>query len=235
MTQEDPAREPISLESLTNAFAEMMGQGEPSSVAGPELDELEVGADDEMEAGGEPPGEDDDPTPITPRSVLEAILFVGQPDDRGVGSEQIAEQIRGVEPEDVAGLVESLNAEYAEQHAAMEVVRQEGGYRLRLRPEYHRVRDRFYGKTKEAKLSQQAIEVLALVAYNQPITPQEVSEMRGRPSGSLLNQLVRRQLLALERTEEKPRRTIYSTTGRFLSMFGLGSLEELPHSPEFDD
>ena len=96
------------------------------------------------------------------------------------------------------------------------------------------MRNRFYGRVREATLSQAAIDILALVAYNQPITNERVSRLRGHPSGSILAQLVRRQLLRIERPDEMPRTPIYHTTPRFLALFGLESLEELPRSQELE-
>ena len=96
------------------------------------------------------------------------------------------------------------------------------------------MRERLAGRMREARLSQAAIEVLALVAYNSSITGDEISRIRGRASGAILSQLVRRQLLHVERSEEKPRRMHYSTTGRFLELFGLESLADLPRSQEID-
>jgi len=93
------------------------------------------------------------------------------------------------------------------------------------------VRNKFYGRVREAKLSQAAIDTLAIVAYRQPLTSETVSQLRGTLSGHLLTQLVRRQLLTAERLEDS-RRMQYRTTDRFLELFGLESLEELPDSEE---
>ncbi|MEK6249829.1 MAG: SMC-Scp complex subunit ScpB, partial [Planctomycetales bacterium] len=108
------------------------------------------------------------------------------------------------------------------------------GFHIALRPIHDRIRNRFYGRIREAKLSQAAIEVLALVAYKQPTTSAAVSKLRGHPSGTILAQLVRRQLLRMERPEQKPRTPTYHTTARFLKLFGLDSLEELPDSQQMD-
>jgi segregation and condensation protein B len=103
-----------------------------------------------------------------------------------------------------------------------------------LRPEFAAVRERFYGKIREARLSQSAIDVLSLVAYHQPITRSRVDEIRGKPSGGVLSQLVRRQLLRIERTESKPRVTHFFTTDRFLELFALDDLEDLPRTQDLD-
>jgi segregation and condensation protein B len=73
-----------------------------------------------------------------------------------------------------------------------------------------------------------------MVAYNQPLAAEEVGRLRGKPSGHLLSQLVRRDLLRVERTDEKPRKSLYYTTPRFLEFFHIDSLEDLPRGQELD-
>jgi segregation and condensation protein B len=75
---------------------------------------------------------------------------------------------------------------------------------------------------------------LAIVAYNAPVTTEDVARLRGKPSGHVLLQLVRRQLLRVERDATLPRRVRYSTTPRFLQLFGLESLDELPQSQDLE-
>ena len=76
--------------------------------------------------------------------------------------------------------------------------------------------------------------MLAIVAYKQPITADEVSTQRGTPSSQLLAQLVRRRLLRVERPPEKPRSVRYCTTDRFLELFGLESLADLPQTDDLE-
>ena len=76
--------------------------------------------------------------------------------------------------------------------------------------------------------------MLAIVAYRQPLAADEVSRLRDKPSYHILSQLVRRRLLRVERTTQKPRKTLYHTTDRFLQLFELGSLADLPESEELD-
>ena len=79
---------------------------------------------------------------------------------------------------------------------------------------------------------QAAVDVLAIVAYRQPIAREQVDQLRGRPSGGLLNQLVRRRLLDVQFTDTKPRIKQFSTSERFLELFGIEELAELPQSLE---
>ena len=101
--------------------------------------------------------------------------------------------------------------------------------------EMNLVRAQFYGEVRHAKLNQNAIDVLAVVAYNQPVSKEEINKIRTRSSGPVLNQMVRRQLLTFEMTESKPHRKIYSTTDRFLDLFGLETLVDLPQTNAASD
>ncbi len=227
-TNEAP-EEPISLEKLSDAFAEMLSEDGDAT-------REDKGSD---ETGGEASGDDessaenaDDSCPISPQTVVEALLFVGHPENLPLGRDELSNVIHGTEPDEIAEVVEQLNEQYDQQERPYEIVSEGAGYRLVLRDDFQRVRDKFYGRVRQARLSQAAIEVLALVAYNQPLCSDTVSKMRGHPSGSILTQLVRRQLLRIERPQEKPRRPVYLTTERFLQLFGLQSLEDLPRSQE---
>ena len=85
------------------------------------------------------------------------------------------------------------------------------------------------------RLSQSVIDVLAVVAYNQPVTRDQVDKIRGRSSGSVLNQLVRRELLSIEPGKTDPKVRYYSTTDRFLDLFHLEEIADLPQSHEVSD
>lgn len=169
---------------------------------------------------------------VSPRTILEAMLFVGSPTNEPLTSGQVASLMRGVRPAEIDQLVVSLNQSYQDQGCPYEIISEGAGYRLALRTEFQRVRDRFYGKARQARLSQAAIEVLSLVAYSQPLSADDVKLSRGTSSGAILNQLVRRELLQLDRSDPDFRRGRYRTTPRFLQLFGLQSLDELPRSDD---
>ena len=171
----------------------------------------------------------DDSCPITPRSILEAILFVGHPTSEGVSGRYVASLLRGVRPAEVDQLVAELNQEYADAGCPYHIVSVASGYRLALREDYHGIREGFYGKLREAKLSQVAIDVLAVVAYHQPIRRERLREVCDTVSPALLAQLVRRGLLNAERLESG-HQWQYTTSPRFLEMFGLESLNDLPRA-----
>ena len=134
--------------------------------------------------------------------------------------------------DDIPSLVEELNRRYDAAAVPYHVVGEGDGYRLTLRREFPPVRNRFFGRIREARLSQAAIDVLALVAYQQPMTREKIDRLRGKPSSHVLAHLVRRGLLRIERPNPKRRTPHYYTTDRFLRLFNLESLDDLPRSED---
>jgi segregation and condensation protein B len=231
----------LSLDDLTQAYANLIAGGDDPYVEAPDLEDLHDAVpseeeleppDDEQEAAAVPEPEDDAACEISPRTILEAMLFVGHPQNEPLTSDKVASFMRGVRAEEIDELIVDLNRGYDEEGCPYRIESTGAGYRLALRDEFHSLRDKFYGRVKAAKLSQAAVDVLSIVAYKQPITREEVDELRGRPSGSLLAQLVRRELLRVERPHEKPRTPLFWTTNRFLELFGLETLRDLPQSPD---
>ncbi len=234
----------ISLNELTQAYAQAMGgradetEGTPpeSSSSPDEIAEQSGDLDAETDSALNAPvaeeeteNEEADGVPVSPRSVVEALLFVGSLDNQPLPAAKAAELMRGVTPGDVAELIDELNDRYRSNGCPYKVVGDGSGYRMSLRKTFHSIRNKFYGKVREARLSQAAIDTLAIVAYRQPLTSEQVSQLRGTPSGHLLSQLVRRQLLELERSAGS-RKTFYRTSKRFLEMFNLENLKDLPDS-----
>jgi segregation and condensation protein B len=169
-------------------------------------------------------------TPPTPVRILEALLFIGGPPLTAV---RAAEILRGFTPAQFSQAIDTLNQEYRSQGRPYHIQTQDQGYVLTLRPRYRSVVEKLYGSVREARLSAPAVDVLALVAYRQPATKQEIDSLRGAESGALLRQLVRRNLIAIvHRGEADSREVAYGTTARFLELFGLSSLDDLPRTQD---
>jgi segregation and condensation protein B len=229
----------VSLEELRQAYREALaGQQDQSSeaegqeVTGASQEDPGTQTTPEAKSEDSPEVEGDRSVGISPGRILEAMLFVGDRANEPLTCARAAELMRGVEANEVPDLVEALNRRYRTSGCPYHVVSEGKGYRLTLRKSYDSVRLRFYGKTREARLSQAAIDVLAIVAYRQPLTTEEVNKLRGTPSSHLLTQLVRRQLLRMERPEGKGKRVVYHVSDRFLDLFGLETLDELPQAEE---
>lgn len=228
-----PADEGLSLDQLTGAFAQMLG-GE---------------GDDPYDDAPPPPTATDDPAAalveslpteadveardaaceISPLTILEAMLFVGDPENAPITPEWVAGLMRGVRPAEIDAAVRELNDRYRAEHRPYEIVSQGEGYQLQLRSEFRRLRDKYLGRDKSVRLSPAAVEVLSVVAYHGSLTAEQVNKLRGKPSGAILRQLLRRQLLRLEVGEGVPKKKgKFAPTRRFLDLFGLAGLEDLP-------
>jgi segregation and condensation protein B len=171
---------------------------------------------------------DQSAAPPSLERIVEALLFVG-----GVPltPERAASAVRGLTAEQLTQIVDSLNASYRRQGRPYSIQPQERGYVLTLRPRYRLVVERLYGQVREARLSPAAIDVLSLVAYRQPVTKLEIESIRGSESSHLLRQLVRRGLVSLtQRGDSDSREVAYGTTQRFLELFKLSSIEDLPQT-----
>jgi len=168
-------------------------------------------------------------TRIPPRQILEAALFVG---GKPLTTKKLCSLLNDEYSSSyVDDLLDDLNRQYNEEARPYEIRMEEGGYRLILRHDFERIRNRVYGfGPKEVKLSQDALEVLALIAYRQPITKEDIIAAGKDKAAGILRQLLRRELIAIEREEDKKAEVKYITTARFLQVFGLGNIEELPYS-----
>lgn len=168
---------------------------------------------------------------VSAEQVIEACLFVG---GSGLTAGKLASILRGdYDATYVEQAIEQLNQRYHVEGRPYAIALGEGGYRLRLRDEYERLRHKVYGLgPREVRLSQDAIEVLALVAYHQPVSEATLLELGKPQAGPTLRQLLRRDLIAVERSPDEPKDVRYATTPRFLSLFGLGSLDDLPRPDE---
>ena len=247
--KDSPDQDPISLDELARAFAQVMGPPPDGCVAGPVAEVSENESPQPLAAGepGKLPPEParesltavdevmgDDSGPVTPRGILEAMLFVGDRDNRPLTAVRAAELMRGVEPDEIAVLIGELNQRYSQSGCPYFVAEDSDGYRITLRKPFHPLREQFYGRLRQARLSQAAIDVLAIVAYQQPLSAEQIGAVRGKPSGPVLTQLVHRGLLRIERLPGKKRTVQYFTTDRFLQLFGLQTLADLPQSEELE-
>jgi segregation and condensation protein B len=228
----------LSLEELGQAYAAVLNRGgvpyEESQEHEPRpANDLPDAIAAELESVPLPPVSDV-ACDLSPKSILEAMLFVGHPQNEPLTAKQVSSLMRGVLPEEIDELVRELNDQYDAERAPYRIASEGAGYRLVLRDEFSALREQFYGRVKEAKLSQSVIDTLAIVAYHQPVGLKEVDQLRGKPSGGILSQLVRRQLVKIERSPDKPREIKYRTTSRFLDLFSLDSLEDLPRSQEVE-
>jgi segregation and condensation protein B len=207
-------------EDLGRAYAEMLGE-EAWDAPPSEPSPLPDGRDTGGLAAKIPPA---------PARILEALLFVG---GAPLTSARACQVIRGLSAEQFNGLIDDLNRTYRRQNRPYSIQPRHQGYVLALKPRFRSVMEKVFGGVREARLSTQAIDVLALVAYRQPATKVEIDSLRGAESTSLLRQLVRRGLIqVMYRAEAERKQVSYGTTQRFLEMFVLQSLDDLPKTQD---
>ena len=133
-------------------------------------------------------------------------------------------------------IVDELIAEYANGERGMEIREIAGGYRMATKAEYHDAVRSFVKSLKpQMKLSLQALETLAVIAYKQPVTAPEISEIRGVDTSGVLGGLMSRKLITTAgRKQVIGRPILYKTTKEFLLRFGLKDISELPSMEEFE-
>ncbi|NLZ45657.1 MAG: SMC-Scp complex subunit ScpB [Clostridiales bacterium] len=158
-------------------------------------------------------------------SIIEAIIFAyGEPID----VIKIAE-VAQVEPEMVGKLIKLLNDKYESTNSSLKILKLNDSYQFTTRAEYAPYIKLTLETKRNAILSQAALEVLTIIAYNQPVTKSFVEQVRGVDSSSVVNSLVEKELLEEDGRLDLPGRPVsYKTTANFLRCFQLGSLEELP-------
>jgi segregation and condensation protein B len=159
-------------------------------------------------------------------SRLEAILFLSR---EPLGLRKLAQLANLEDATEARTLLRSLRDRYDERGCAFQVAQVAGGYQLLSRREFASWLRPQAPKEREIRLSAPALETLAVVAYRQPVLRAEVEAIRGVSCGEILRQLMDRDLLRIVgRSEELGRPLRYGTTKRFLVVYGLSNLDQLP-------
>jgi len=166
------------------------------------------------------------------RRIIEALIL-SSPEP--ISAMKLAEIIPYCKAGQAKDLVNELNTEYAEQDRAFEIWEVAGGYQIRTRAEFSGYLQKLQ-KERALRLSQAALETLAIIAYRQPATRAEIEEVRGVDAGATVKSLLDRQLIRIAGHREVPGRPmLYGTTRRFLEVFGLENLKNLPTLRELDE
>jgi segregation and condensation protein B len=190
--------------------------------------------EEENDSGAAPEGVTDE-APVLPaaevRAVLEALIFASpQP----LTPREITEVMGGVPREAWQAALEELRADYARDGRGLQLLEIAGGWQITTRPEYNDWVRELLDPKAPTRLSIQALETLAVVAYKQPVTLPEIIELRGVKSGGVLKTLLEKRLIRiLGRKEVVGRPILYGTTKQFLLHFGLKDLGDLPRIEEF--
>jgi segregation and condensation protein B len=231
------AEEPITLAQLASIFADEVlaaktAAGLPFEVTHPENSEAPSSGAADGEASGET--SPDSATAATDESVAageQPALPMEDAEARKRARLRERDAKQALQP-----IVDELIAEYANGERGMEIREIAGGYRMATKAEYHDAVRSFVKSLKpQMKLSLQALETLAVIAYKQPVTAPEISEIRGVDTSGVLGGLMSRKLITTAgRKQVIGRPILYKTTKEFLLRFGLKDVSELPSMEEFE-
>jgi segregation and condensation protein B len=166
------------------------------------------------------------------KAALEAIIYAA---DEPATIEQLAKAL-GEEKLVVQAALDELVASYAVEARGIEIRAVAGGYKLYTKPQQHDVVRRFIKSLRPPlRLTMPALETLAVIAYKQPVTSPEISEIRGVNTSGVISTLLDKRLITTAgRKEVIGRPILYKTSKEFLMRFGLSDLEELPSLKEFE-
>lgn len=182
------------------------------------------GEDETME-GGDPTPEAEGGERRDQRRIVEALVLAAS---EPIPAAKLAAIVPSCTAGDARALVAELNAEYEDQGRGFEIVEVAGGYQIRTRPDLAPWLRELQPR-RTVRLSRAALETLAVIAYKQPITRAEIEHVRGVDAGAVVRSLLERDLVRIAGHREIPGRPmLYATTKRFLELFGLATLEDLP-------
>lgn len=163
------------------------------------------------------------------KKIIEALLFATNEPISFDKLREIIEIKIPIKPKLLQDSIEDLKEDYFEQSRAFQLEETSAGYVLKTKEEFSPYVEQLFRNKRAEKLSQAAIEVVAIIAYRQPMTKPQIDAIRGVDSSGILQNLLDRELIEPAGKLDAPGRpTLYKTTYRFLSHFGLKELSELP-------
>ena len=173
-------------------------------------------------------------------SIIEALIFSS---DEPISAADLVKAIKGIDGEDmqinndeVEKCVDEINANYDEKNISFRIIRIAEGFLFATKPEYGKYVGYLSSEKSKRRLSQAALETLAIIAYKQPITKPELESIRGVNSDYILGTLLEKNLIAIKgRAETIGRPLLYTTTNEFLKFFALNKLSDLPKPREIEE
>lgn len=173
-------------------------------------------------------------------SIIESLIFAS---DEPLSASEIIRAVKGIDgkdieitPKNVEDAVNELNEIYQGNDAAFHIKKIAGGFLYATKTEYAKYVGFLSTEKSKRRLSQAALETLAIIAYKQPITKPEVENIRGVNSDYIINTLLEKNLITIKgRAETIGRPLLYGTTSEFLFYFGLNDLSDLPKPREIED
>ena len=165
--------------------------------------------------------------------IIEALVFSSE---SPLPLTKIREIIPGLAPKQINSIIEYLNEQYRQGGRSYEIREIAGGYQMFTMPEFAAFVDKLFQEKQQSRLTQKALETLAIVAYKQPVTRHEIEEIRGVNVDGVMKTLMSRSLVTISGRAQAPGSPfLYKTTRKFLDYFGLKSLDDLPKLKEIDE
>ena len=165
------------------------------------------------------------------KSAVEAILFSSE---KPILLDQIKKVLDGYDANQIRLIIEELAADYKRDNRGIRIAEIAGGFQMLTAADFAPFLKKFYKVRRVERLSRQALETLAIIAYKQPLTKSEIELLRNVNPDGVISSLVEKNLLRIYGRKKVPGRPfVYGTTRHFLEHFGLKSLDELPKMEDF--
>lgn len=173
-------------------------------------------------------------------SIIEALIFAS---DEPLAPSEIVRAIKGIDgddtnisPDEIENAILEINEKYSNDEYPFVIKKISGGLLFATKPEYAKYIGYLSSEKSKRRLSQAALETLAIIAYKQPITKPEIESIRGVNTDYMINTLLEKNLITIKgRAETIGRPLLYGTTTEFLFYFGLNDLNDLPKPREIED
>ncbi|MBK7106684.1 MAG: SMC-Scp complex subunit ScpB [Ignavibacteriae bacterium] len=174
------------------------------------------------------------------KSIIESLIFAS---DDPIPSQEIIKAIKEIDGDDieinisdVENSVNELNEKYNNEESSYRILKIADGFVFATKPEYAKYVGFLSTEKSKRRLSQAALETLAIVAYKQPITKPEIETIRGVNSDYIINTLLEKNLITIKgRADSMGRPLLYATTDEFLKYFGLNRISDLPKPREIEE
>ena len=173
-----------------------------------------------------------------PELYIEALVFASE---QGIRMEEIiyclqAAAERDFTAEEIKNHLKNIQEKYIDKNFAIELVNINNGYQFLTKKNYHPVISLLQLQRSKKKLSQAALETLAIIAYKQPVTKTDVEQIRGVNCDYSVQKLLEKELIAIVgKSETVGKPILYGTSPLFMDYFGINSIQELPHTKELTD
>ncbi|MBN1893311.1 SMC-Scp complex subunit ScpB [bacterium] len=167
------------------------------------------------------------------KPIVESLIFAS---DIPIPASQIKALVEEARDSEIRKAVEALNLDYTQTNRAFSIVQVAGGFQMVTRENYAPWIRKLFQKRITARLSQAALEALAVIAFRQPVSKPEIEAIRGVNSDGVIHTLLERKLITMSGRAEGPGRPLlYRTTQEFLRYFGVNDLSDLPKPRELEE